>query len=66
MSTRDFLTNLTSFELVPLPGGRTQLVERTSHELRLEPILYWMPMARWVIDHNNARVLDYIRRSAEK
>lgn len=61
-----FLTNLTSFELVPLPGNRTQLVERTSHELKLEPILYWMPLARLVIDLNNDRVLRHIRRRAEK
>ena len=61
-----FLTNLTSFELVPLPGNRTQLVERTSHELKLEPILYWMPLARLVIDLNNDRVLRHIKRRAEK
>jgi hypothetical protein len=61
-----FLTNLTSFELVPLPGNRTQLVERTSHELKLEPILYWMPLARLVIDLNNDRVLRHIKRQAEK
>ena len=61
-----FLTTLTSFELMPLAGGRTRLIERTSHELRLEPILYWMPLARWVVDQNNARVLRHIRRQAEK
>ena len=61
-----FLTNLTSFELVPLPGNRTQLVERTSHELKLEPILYWMPLARLVIDLNNDRVLRHIKRQAER
>jgi len=61
-----FVTTLTSFELVPLPGNRTRLIERTSHELRLEPILYWMPMARWAVDRNNERVLTHIRREAEK
>jgi uncharacterized membrane protein YhaH (DUF805 family) len=61
-----FLTNLTSFELVPLPGNRTHLVERTSHELRLEPILYWMPLARLVVDLNNDRVLRHIKHRAEK
>ena len=61
-----FLTNLTSFELVPLPGNRTQLVERTSHELKLEPILYWMPLARLVVDLNNDRVLRHIKHRAEK
>jgi uncharacterized membrane protein YhaH (DUF805 family) len=60
-----FTTLSTSFELVPLPGGRTQVVERTSHRLRLDPIFYWMPMARWVVGENNARVLAYIRDHAE-
>jgi hypothetical protein len=61
-----FLTTLTSFELTPLPDNRTQLIERTAHEIRLEPVLYWMPMARWAVDHNNARVLRHIRLAAEK
>jgi len=40
-------------------------IERTSHELKLEPIFYWLPLARWVVHANNARVLAYIRRQAE-
>ena len=46
--------------------GHTDIVERTSHELRLDPVLYWLPMARWVVDQNNARVLAHIRRHAEQ
>jgi uncharacterized membrane protein YhaH (DUF805 family) len=61
-----FRTTLTSFELVPGPNGRTNIVERTSHELRLEPVLYWLPMARWVVTQNNARVLAHIRHQAER
>jgi uncharacterized membrane protein YhaH (DUF805 family) len=61
-----FSTTNTSFELVPLPDGGTQVVERTSHELRLEPALYWLPLARWVLQENNTRVLTYIRRHAER
>jgi uncharacterized membrane protein YhaH (DUF805 family) len=61
-----FLTRSTSFELVPIAGGRTQLVERTAHELRLDPVLYWLPIARWAVDENNARVLAHIRRQAER
>jgi hypothetical protein len=61
-----FRTTYTSFELSPLPDGRTEIVERTSHELRLEPVLYWLPMARWVVHANNARVLAHIRRQAER
>jgi len=44
-----FTTLSTSFELVAMPGGRTEIIERTSHRLRLDPIFYWMPMARWVV-----------------
>ena len=61
-----FRTGATSFELVPLPEGRTKLIERTSHEIELDPIPYWLPMARWVVDLNNARVLAHIKRGAEK
>ena len=25
--------------------------------LKLDPVLYWLPLARWVVDLNNARVL---------
>ena len=61
-----FLTHLTSFELHPLANGHTEIIERTSHELRLDPIPYWLPMARWIVHENNMRVLDHIRRDAER
>jgi hypothetical protein len=61
-----FHTGETSFELQPLASGRTRLLETTAHELRLDPALYWLPMARMVIDQNNARVLANIRRTAER
>lgn len=60
-----FTTLSTSFELVPMQGGHTRVVEHTSHRLRLDPVFYWMPMARWVVGLNNARVLAYIRDNAE-
>jgi uncharacterized membrane protein YhaH (DUF805 family) len=60
-----FLTTSTSFELQPLPDGGTEIVERTSHELKLDPVFYWLPMARWVVHANNARVLAHISRQAE-
>lgn len=61
-----FHTSETSFELVPRADGGTDIVERTSHELRLDPVLYWLPLARWVVQENNARVLAHIRRHAER
>jgi hypothetical protein len=60
-----FRTTDTSFELAPGAGGGAEIVERTSHELRLEPVLYWLPLARWVVHANNARVLAYLKRQAE-
>ena len=61
-----FRTIATSFELVVRADGRTDVIERTSHELRLDPVLYWLPMARWIVHANNARVLAHIRHHAEQ
>ena len=61
-----FRTISTSFELLQHPDGRTEIIERTSHELKLDPILYWLPLARWVIHANNARILAHIMRQAER
>ena len=61
-----FRTISTSFELVPRPDGGTDIIERTSHELRLDPVPYWLPMAQWIVRQNNARVLAHIRTHAER
>jgi MFS family permease len=61
-----FHTTYTSFELLPLAEGRTRVVLRTDHELKLDPVLYWLPLARWVVTKDNARVLDYVRRQSER
>jgi len=61
-----FRTIATSFELVPRFDGGTDIVERTSHELRLDPVPYWLPMAQWIVRQNNARVLAHIRTHAER
>jgi hypothetical protein len=61
-----FSTTHTSFELLPRADGGTDVVERTTHELRLEPVLYWLPIARWIVNENNARVLAHIKRNVEK
>jgi hypothetical protein len=61
-----FRTISTSFELVSRPDGGTDVVERTSHELRLDPVPYWLPMAQWIVRQNNARVLAHIRTHAER
>jgi hypothetical protein len=61
-----FSTTYTSFELLPRADGGTDVVERTTHELRLEPVLYWLPLARWVVNENNARVLAHIKGNVER
>jgi hypothetical protein len=61
-----FRTTLTSFELVPRADGGTEIVEQTSHQLKLEPVLYWLPMARWIVHLNNTRVLAHIKQQAER
>jgi hypothetical protein len=60
-----FRTGLTRFELRARPDGATEIVESTAHELRLDPVLYWLPMARWIVQQNNARVLAHIKRQSE-
>lgn len=61
-----FRTLETSFTLTSHAGGGTDLIERTTHELRLDPALYWLPFARYMVDQNNARVLRHIKRQAER
>jgi hypothetical protein len=61
-----FLTAGTSFELASLADSRTRIIERTSHQLKLDPVFYWLPMARFVVHENNARVLAHIKRQSER
>lgn len=61
-----FRTTLTSFELARRPDGGTEIIERTFHQLKLDPAYYWLPMARWIVRENNARVLAHIRHQAEQ
>ncbi len=64
-ATGYFRTTLTRFDLVPQPDGGTQIVEHTSHVLKLDPVLYWLPMTRWIVHLNNTRVLRHIKHQAE-
>ena len=60
-----FDTSETRFELEALPDGRTRLSVRASHVLRLDPVLYWEPIARLAVRENTRRVLRDIKRKAE-
>lgn len=60
-----FTTDWTSFDIAPLPDGRSRLTLRAHSRLRLDPAPYWEPMARWAVAANSRRVLGWLRRSAE-
>ena len=60
-----FDTGVTRFSLVPLPGGRTRLAVEADHVLRVDPALYWEPLARLAIRMNLSRVLGDLKRKAE-
>jgi hypothetical protein len=38
---------------------------RASHILRIDPIPYWEPLARWTVHGNSMRVLEDIKGKAE-
>jgi hypothetical protein len=61
-----FETDTTSFELRSLPTGKTRLVAQATHRLRIDPALYWEPLARWAIKLNVTRVLESIKDAAER
>lgn len=60
-----FDTGETRFDLKRLTGGRTRLTVSASHVLRIDPVLYWGPIARWAIGQNVSRVLRDVQRDAE-
>jgi hypothetical protein len=60
-----FVTRDTRFELRKLAGGGTSLTVSGVHELRIDPIPYWAPLARWAIRRNLARVLADIKHKSE-
>ncbi len=59
-----FDTGETRFVLDPLPGGGTRLSITATHVLRIDPALYWGPIARWAIRENVDRVLADIAARA--
>jgi hypothetical protein len=61
-----FQTTITEFDLTALADGNTELVVHSSHRLRLDPVLYWLPIARWVIRENNLLVLAHAKHQSER
>ena len=61
-----FATSVASFELDDRGAQMTRLTLRSTHVLRLEPTLYWLPLVKWVVEENKARVLRHVRLLAER
>jgi prepilin signal peptidase PulO-like enzyme (type II secretory pathway) len=61
-----FITQGSRWTLQPLPNGQTRLTLSAAHELRIDPVPYWGPIARWAIAQNMQRVLGDIEREAER
>jgi uncharacterized protein YndB with AHSA1/START domain len=61
-----FTTDQTRFVLRPLAAGGTRLTVTASHRLKIDPIPYWEPLARWATSANSRRVLLDIKTKAER
>jgi hypothetical protein len=53
-------------DIAALQGGRTRLTIRAAHMLRIDPVIYWEPIARWAIRTNVRRVLVDAKIKAER
>jgi hypothetical protein len=60
-----FETGETRFEIEPLGGQRSRLTILAAHRLKIDPILYWEPIARWAASSNTRRVLRDLKTKAE-
>lgn len=61
-----FETSETRFTLQPAARGGTRLTVEADSLLRMEPVLYWRPLARWAVRENLRRVLSDVRLKAER
>ena len=53
------------FTITALENGHALLSLATRHELDLNPAFYWLPIAKWAVHANKARVLAHFARQAE-
>lgn len=60
-----FVTGETRFQLEAIDAHRTRLTILAAHRLRIDPIVYWEPIARWAADSNTLRVLRDVKLRAE-
>lgn len=60
-----FETGETRFEIEPITSNTSKLTILAAHSLRIDPILYWEPIARWAAASNTQRVLRDLKMKAE-
>jgi len=61
-----FDTGETQFEIEAQGERRTRLTIRAAHRLRIDPVIYWEPIARWAARSNTRRVLRDMKAKAER
>ena len=61
-----FDTGDTTFRLDRVSGTRTRLTVRASHLLRIDPAIYWAPMAQRAAHMNVQRVLESVKERSER
>ncbi|MDG2004778.1 MAG: hypothetical protein P8J20_15760 [Novosphingobium sp.] len=61
-----FETGETQFELEALGEQSTRLTIRAAHRLKIDPVIYWEPIARWAINGNTRRVLVDMKSKVER
>jgi len=61
-----FDTDALRYDLIPLGNSQTRVVVHANHILRIDPVFYWEPIARWAIGQNIERVLEDVRRDSEQ
>ena len=61
-----FETGETQFEVQAINDRQTQLTIRAAHRLRIDPVIYWEPIARWAASSNTRRVLRDMKTKAEQ
>lgn len=60
-----FETGETRFEIEPITSNTSKLTILAAHRLRIDPIIYWEPIARWAATSNTQRVLRDLKMKAE-
>ena len=60
-----FDTSEMRYDLTAAGGSKTRLTLSAKHILRIDPVLYWAPIAKWAVHQNIQRVLLDVQTKAE-